>query len=320
MTTRSGVRALAAGAGVIAVLLAGCTSAGAQAAPGEPEWTFGALDEFMMRIGGVDLEAGADLEQSRHLAATRLREELVAACMTEQGFTYVPAVPPAPAGPARTEADGVPDQGTLAFAEQFGFGIADTSWMSAAGAAMPAWTNPNDEHVERMSEAERAAWEYALYGIGADGHGEDWALGGCLGEALEQTLQPPTAFAGLQEEAGRHWERVWSDPRVAEVDAAWASCMIDHGHPGWQSPVDLHSGLSDEFSERYASAGAEARAGFAEREIALAVASETCRAQVSHGETVYSINHDLQRQFVDRHEAELEAWAQYEESRRAQFQ
>lgn len=54
---------------------------------------------------------------------------------------------------------------------------------------------------------------------------------------------------------------------------------------------------------------AEVRA-FTEREIATAVADAGCKAEVGYDDGYREINHEHQQEFVDRHRAELDAWAE----------
>lgn len=83
-------------------------------------------------------------------------EELVAACMAEAGFTYEPRTPPA--GDDGDTSELAPDE----FASEFGFGFTTLEGDGASADETP--DDPNQAKVTEMSEAERAAWDEALWG------------------------------------------------------------------------------------------------------------------------------------------------------------
>lgn len=169
-------------------------------------------------------------------------QELVRACMTEQGFEYTPVVQPAGAF-----SFGPQDQET--FVKEYGFGI--STYYGAVDDPVTATTgfvDPNQETVNAMSESEQTAYYEALYGSEDDQTGStiiDEETGeevvmmtgygaGCQGEASTEVYGDPseseelyTQVEPIYQELG---ERVEADPRVVEANQSWSSCMTDVGY------------------------------------------------------------------------------------------
>lgn len=98
-STRGRLALRAGSAAVVALLLAACTAStgatpGADDAPEPWAWVYGPLDDFLVRIGR-SWRPPEDRDESLELTIAQSIEidELVAACMAEQGFTYLPAIP-----------------------------------------------------------------------------------------------------------------------------------------------------------------------------------------------------------------------------------
>jgi len=324
-----------------ALLLSACATEVADAA--ELEWAPGPLDEYQARIFGFNHgESEEDVLAREHATVTQL-ENLIAACMAEQGFEYVPNVA------ATSTVVTAHDTGweSREFTERYGFGIS-TDVNPHATTAVADLHNPNDEILARLSDSEREAWHVARDG---ELQLDDWdpERAGCFGQALLATS--PLAgsgehqFTALERELSTHLDHVRSDPRIVQLNADWSSCMIDSGFVGLSSPGELSHSLWDEWDSLNGSnnaqllaaladwdwhanpdgpaefqtlqqSGPAARAAFTEREIALAVASWDCNAALNRTAIEREVDHELQAEFVERHGAELEAWAAYEEARR----
>jgi hypothetical protein len=293
---------------------------------------------YLAQIYGYDLAPDAQAQQAAD-ADTRARllrsEELVAACMREQGFDYTPQDLY-----AQVTGDGTgPDAawGTREFAEQYGYGVSTDPWGTAEDA--PDAPDPDADARAAMSDAERAAYDEALHGPGQDDPDAayDWSTGGCTGAAQHEIdtteRQDPGEHAALEEEITRALEAVWSDPRIARVDAAWATCMADAGYPeqttpgaaqstlmpawstvqGWDDPA-YQAALegwdydADPAGPSLAPPDPAAVAEFTAHEIAMALADLDCQDAVDHDATTREVDHALQQEFVDAHRAELDAW------------
>lgn len=196
-------------------------------------------------------------------------EELVATCMVNQGFEYVPAVVP-----VDTE-DFVFDEEE--YARERGFGISTSEWLTDGSTGVDGvsvdftvesgsaeqWVDPNDAIVEALSDSEREAYNNALYGEPTDlEFGSDlsdpesetaddiWGRG-CMGEADREI------YGGVDEvyqEIGPMFEelqqRIESDPRVVEARQKWTACMADRGYD-FQTVEELWERGLDEISTRY---------------------------------------------------------------------
>jgi hypothetical protein len=216
--------------------------------------------------------------------------------------------------------------GTEEYAAEHGYGMS-TSFDPAAEGETDEWVDPNADYVAGMSETEQAAYYAALFGeqaMSAEG-GEvpqgDWTTQGCQGKAQHEVYEQGQAWAdpefeSLQEEMTALYERAASDPKVAEADAAWSECMADAGYPDLAKPEDALTALSDEFGTLMSGTTEEAPepdpaavAEFKEKEIATAVADARCKESTGHDKKAKEVQFALEQEFVDQHEAELEAWA-----------
>lgn len=344
--SRTRMRAATTALAAATLLLAACSSA--ESAAASADWVPGPLDEFQARIFGWSTDPNQQETQqeaqARMDADGRRIEELVAACMAEYGFTYIPRDDAGGTVIFGDELD-VP-WGTREFAETYGFGVVNDPWNNREEQPVDEpieWFDPNQETVDAMSDAERDAWNEALWGPPQEDGEWDPMQAGCQGRAQHEVHNPGAAdeqFAALQAEMDTLWERMQTDPRITAVNAEWASCMADAGHPGLPGAHELNNLLWEEWrvvqrwdqhDEIFMSWDWEANpdgptempepdpaevAAFAEREIALAVADFDCRQSVDFETVFQDVNHDLQQQFVDRHRAELEAWAEHAEARR----
>lgn len=195
------------------------------------------------------------------------QQELVATCMTNQGFEYVPAVVPIDGQ------DFVFDEEE--YARERGFGISTSTWLTDGGStsadgvtvefgsAPDQWEDPNQAIVEALSESEREAYNNTLYGeiselefssdLSDSESGptdEDLWGGGCMGEAAKEVYgMADEAFRELESLFDELQQRVESDPRVVEASEGWTACMADRGYD-YQTVDELWTGL-DEYHNRY---------------------------------------------------------------------
>lgn len=358
---------LAATMATIALFATACTGGGTTgSAPGanDPnggtggttsgvEWTPGPLDEFQSRIFGWSTDPAQQETQAEAQARIdregREDQEMIAACMAEQGFLFNVRTENFGSVIFMDELDG-PAWGTREFAEIYGFGMANDPWAQqrdeiGISDSEVVWVDPNQELLDSMSDAERAAWEEALWGAPQDGDTWDPMLAGCNGQAQaarwpEQNVD--AQFVTLQNEMDLVWQQMQNDPRLTARNAAWATCMASAGYPGFADLNALHQSLNDEWglvqgwvqnneiwgnwnwdlhpegpdeSDLFEANPADID-DFGQREIALAVANFDCQQQVNWERIERDVNMDLQQQFVNQHRDELEAWAQFAEASR----
>lgn len=258
--------------GLLAGLLAGCTSDDAEVAPTpvvssdddaapapSPEPAVealprGPLDQLLDLVDQRSVES-----PEAQLARLERFEELVAACMAEEGFEYVPKDwregGTLPEAAEESAGHAIAGDLRIAAAARYGYGISTQSRFETPEPTGGVGTDPNADRVAAMSDAERRAWDLALTGPGqgeesASGQEPyDWTRHGCVGRAAhEQDAERPeeaarrdfddAAWSDLRDAIGALEESVPDDPRLAEVSARWSGCMNDAGYPGYAEPRD----------------------------------------------------------------------------------
>ncbi|GCE75822.1 hypothetical protein CBZ_08780 [Cellulomonas biazotea] len=280
---------------VLAVTAAACAGApgGGDEVPAGQEAEQAAssspLDAYWSQIGTL-----GDADRQRH----ETLERLVARCMTEEGFTYEP-VPYLP-----TSADALPGSGTLAWAREHGYGITTLAEAVSAAGGGTAGTDPNVATLNRMSDAERAAWTIAHRGAGAASTG-GWQQQGCRGQAEHQLAAAAlpgddAGYLALREAYDAEPFDAASDPAVAQALAEWAGCVAAAGHPA-ATPDAAQDLVRD--AQRAGTAKAELRA----LELAVAVADRTCQESTGYAAAVDAARAAHDQRFVDAHQAELDA-------------
>lgn len=348
MTITPVSRGLAAAAAATLLLLTACsagdepTASGTDGASSSDGPELGPLEEYMLKAGGNGLagttvvRAGDD--QSDLDESNRTMENLVAACMSEQGFDYTPS---GNSGISVSTTDGDEldvEWGSREFAEKYGYGISTDPWgmesaQSAADGAVAG--DPNEELLASMSDTERAAFETALYGapredvarlsVGVVG-GEDeydWRNAGCLGAAqhevysAEGPAEDDARFAALQEEIAAFWQSAETASERVSLEAEFAACMADAGFASVTSKQEAMQPILTAYQELLAT-GDGTRSGvdttkldeFRAGEIEQAVADWTCADDIDYEARLSTSSHRLQQEFVDQHKPELEAWVE----------
>lgn len=255
----------------------------------------------------------------------RRSEEIVAACMREQGFEYTQQDMSAVTETIEEDQEDADRYGTEEYAAENGYGMSTSYDTTAEGEQ--EWVDPNADYVAGMSEQEQAAYYAALFGDQAaaaesEAPAGDWTTQGCQGKAQHEVYEQGQAwadpeFASLQEEMTALYERAASDPKMAEANSAWAACMADAGYADYATPEDAVNAVSEEFSTIMSATTAEAPepdpaavAEFKEKEIATAVADARCKASTKHDEKAREVQFALEQEFVDQHKAELDAWSE----------
>ncbi|NKY11542.1 hypothetical protein [Cellulomonas hominis] len=353
MTRPTAARLALASVSCVALLLAGCSGGGGGDGDKKSsafEWEPGPLDAYQARIYGYSLDAEEQSQeelQAQSDEQNRRVEELVAACMQEQGFDYIPN--DQNSGQVFTGNELDVDWGTVEFAEKYGYGISTDPWGNE-DIEPTEWVDPNQEYVESMSESEQLAYQEALWGPtqeyveGEEPQEYDWTQSGCYGAAQHEVYEgglEADDFGSLQDELSTFYETVQADPRMAELNAKWASCMADAGFDGVTDMNESTQPLYDEWSAMQGwedpeyqalmetwdweaepdgppqpEPDADELAAFTKKEIAQAVADFGCQEKVEYSKTQMEIDHELQQEFVDAHRDDLEAWASAAEAKR----
>ena len=284
---------------VIAVVLAlaGC---GGAAAP-EPEgMDNGSLGDYFAEALGMSEYGRAQWDAE---------QELIAACMSDAGFEYIPQPF------TDTSVVTVTTERTRESVAETGWGIIPTDLTPYEPEAPP--TAPNDVYYESLSDSAQAEYEVALQGQVPDGASSEMAPEdmGCWGRAIAQQQQTsPWAidgFESLQAEMQGRWEQILAQPVYVAALERWSICMGDVGYPGLTVLDDAMQLVENKFEEEFP--------GFTYRlddprlpelaawEREVAVASYDCEVAADTGEAVAQAQTDWETAFVTDHEDELAA-------------
>ena len=328
-----------AGAAALVLSLAAC--GGGAKAPGSASETPepGPLDAYFEKMYGDTSQEDADAQQMRV-------EEIVAECMSEQGFEYTPVDYSSMTGASFEPEELEFEWGTKEFAEEFGYGATTDPYGGQEEVAPPEdveeFVDPNQEYVMAMSETEQAAYNAAMYGeqsmepVDPEAEVEwNWETAGCQGRAQHEVYEGGNGmeddeFTALQDDMNAMWESSMADPRLADANTEWASCMADAGYPGFSAVGDGETSIYDQVNALWETAyptdpaeaegmteedymaiqeGIEAQlAEITPVEIETAVADFDCREKAGYDKVQREVNLEYQQEFVDAHKAELDAW------------
>ena len=312
----------------LAVALSGCTpDSGAK-----DQSEAGPLAEYLSA-----LYDGEEYTQERLDAETAKTEELVAACMTAEGFEYQPNVQNGSTFISSDQEPDGPEWGSVEFAEQYGYGFTDSPGMAEQPDDAEVYVDPNEEYVNSLSESEQQAYSETLYGppqteesLSEDGSYEyDWKTAGCQGAAQHEVMQDANGamaaqedpaftdlFTSMNEMYGKLYDTENPTTEMRELFDRWASCMSDAGFGEFTSPDDAQNTVAMENSELY-SAGTDGEEWvepnsdqlqeFKKREIEVAVADATCKKQTSYNDEFQKITFAVEQEFLDAHRSELDA-------------
>jgi len=320
------------GALALAFAVTACSPAAAENAHSEeaaPAAVQGPLTEMLNGALGLNVTPA---EQERQWAEqNRRQEELIAQCMTEAGFEYIPNLP--------TSTTNVADLFRMDDREwvaQFGYAMVRTPW--DATDAKTERTNPNDAYTASLSVAELAAYNDALFGSLADVNyvGSDnaddiqtmLANGGCWGAAQDQVISESAASALYTDEFAPLTDAImafFDDQRqeITEADRQWVTCMADAGHTGFQRQSDAEASIEAAYDNILASFNWDAwdveafgypsaanntdLANLADKEVTLAVADFDCRVATNFDASRGAFQVEAEKQFVADYRAELDA-------------
>lgn len=315
------------------LLLAGC--AGADGGGGR-SYEDSPLSQYMAAVWGGGDESPEDM-QARYDDESRVREELIADCMAEEGFEYVPVLDNGGVVYSSDDEENPWDPDSREWVAQWGYGF--VNWPGRddqpTDEEMEEWTDPNQEYVESLSESEMTAYYEALQGpqpseedMAAMEEGTyeyDWTTSGCYGAAENETMgEDPyqsDEHAPLVEAMDALWEETSAHPDQVDLDAAWSTCMADAGESGFTTQVDAQNSIMEEQNAFYENQepsedGEWVEPDFTElgeREIELALVDLDCRKETDYRSKQLDIQFSLEEQFIEEHKAELDAFiASYE--------
>lgn len=324
---------------LIAAATLALTGCGGDAGGGELSWEDSPLQKYFSEVFTDGLAPDATDEERQRFYAEQQRkmEELVAQCMTEQGFEYVPYTPPVenPVPVEDTENMWRPDDKD--WVEKYGYGAANNPWQERAPEPEPMpepgqeFQDPNQEYVESLTESERDAYYEALHGKqqepepGEDFVEYDWEKAGCYGRANHEVNGDnpwdDPANKPIIEAMERFWQNMYNDPAFAALDGEWAACMTENGFGGFSKQADAQDSIYQQLNKYWENApqgeGEQdptfgtmkdpAYAAIAEQEIPLALADLTCREKTDYRQQQLKIQFAAEEQFIADNKEELDA-------------
>lgn len=302
----------AAGCGVL-LLLTGCSGDEAPSAAGDEQQAT-PLTEYYEKL--FPEQSSEELD-----AQMRESEALVAACMQEAGFEYIPR-DSATDGSAVQEAD--EEYGTEEYAAAHGYDI--TTFDPESEPVAEEMVDPNEEYVSSMSETEANAYYETLYGgmtaeeydPEAEAPVYDWTMAGCTGKAEHESgagaLYTDPAFLSFQADTEALYERAQKSPETEALRAEWADCMADAGYADYSSPEDAVDDISERSNALYENVSESdpmpdeaAMEELRQIERDTAVADYRCQEKVDYADTSLAIMAEFEQEYVDTHRAELDA-------------
>lgn len=279
-------------------------------------------------------------------------EEVLAVCMAEAGFEYVPDR----AAGMVTGGVALGMEGPFPEAEDYGYGFSlegpDGTSPQLWQDAVPSETDANEAYRLALSPQAQAE-----YGIAMDGDfseyspffeqvmaGEleyDASRAGCSGRASQEVYPDgaagPAELAEVKEAVSAMWGRLQEDSRVRATLPAWSTCMQDAGYDGMTEIIDAVNRLPvifDEWQDTYADATAghtgvtdyevvkesipDALRELRDAEIALAVADATCREESGYVAAYLGAQADIAQEILDTYRADLDTWVAWAQDQQAE--
>lgn len=310
------VRTLAAlSASALVLALAACSPGGGDAA--EDEYS-SPLNDYLSAVWGGDLSEEDAMARAEE--ELRIREEIAAECMAEQGFDYVPVVDMGYTSSSGQEWE--PDD--REWVAQYGYGAVRSPGSDDVPDPDEQFVDPNQEYVESLSESEMTAYYEALYGpqpteeeLNDDGSYEyNWETAGCQGFADNETRasnpMESEEHKPLMDAINEFYTAMETDPALAEVDGEWVTCMEEAGYSGFSAQFDAQNSVYDELNAYYEGItdyveDDPALDEIAEREIDLALADLDCREATDYRERRQAVSVELEEQFITDNKTALEA-------------
>lgn len=243
---------------------------------------------------GTDEEWGAE-SRARMLAAA----EEMAACMTDEGFEYVPWV----MGGGGSDVARImrPEYATLdpvERARQIGYGFVLDALDYVQNPPV-AEADPNLAIRDALGDEARREYMKAA---------EACQMPDMTADEAAKFEDP--VYLELREDTNQVEAAIWQDPRVVTLDRAWSDCMADAGHPGFAySEIVNHISMRwEEWNSTRGGATAPDPAWFEElldEKISLAVADETCQADLDYVATHRAVQDELELAFIADREDDI---------------
>ncbi|MFS0712405.1 hypothetical protein ABC195_00870 [Microbacterium sp. 2P01SA-2] len=297
----------------LVLAMAGCTAADGSADSTEES----PLSEYFSAFYGGEM---SEEEQQAHFEKqNKEREELIAQCMQDEGFEYIPA----PANMSFSSGtEWKPEDRD--FVAQWGYGAVKYPDADAQVEPEQVTPDPNSDYVMALSESEQMAYYEALYGpspseeeMSEDGSYEyNWETSGCHGWADHELNgddpMQSDEFADVMDAITKFYETSATLPAMADLDREWAECMDAAGYPGFAAQADAQNSIYEELNGVYENStetGPDQATmdEIHEREVELALADLDCRKETDYRAKYQKAQFEAEEQFIADHKAELDA-------------
>ena len=239
--------------------------------------------------GTVEEQVGLDEDGIRVRQATV--ENLVRDCMKAQGFDYVPVDPAA----QQAGLTGVAGMSKDDFEKQFGYGITSLYEQRRKQAV----AGPNKAIRDSLSDADRKAYDHALYGDDATATfaeavdtGDYSRLGGCVKTATDQVFGGADVLSSLSTKLDELDQKIRADARMVKAVREWSDCMREGGYANLADQEDVDTVLKKKLEAIVGSPGETgtddydkaALTALQHEEVAMVTADKKCEKE--HVESV----------------------------------
>ncbi|MGL4339060.1 MAG: hypothetical protein ACRCSP_01355 [Rhodoglobus sp.] len=300
---------------VIALTLVGC-SANADSETEQLDASRSPLSKYMTVLSGNNSDSEAQKKE-----AHRRAQEIVAECMADQGFEYIPFLPYV----AEKKIAGEPEYETKGWISQYGYGI-------SAEPDPVVIIDPNQPYIDSLSAGEQSSYNEALgtaLAIGEEVNEEtgdaetSFKTSGCMGAAALEVgminVYQDKRYQPLIRKIDTLPEKVQSSRSLAALNPKWAACMAEAGYSSFEIKSDAPRAIVVKIDALIeASKGQPSEQKLAElqkEEIAIALADFDCSEKVDYKNTTLKVQFDLEKQFIADNKAELDAMlAEYEQA------
>ena len=317
----------------LALPLAACSGGGDGG--NELSWEDSPLAEYWN--AGYDPNKTEEEMQAEMDAQNIEREELIAQCMTDEGFEYKPMENSGGRISFGEDVEWEPDK--KEWVEKYGYGIINSPYNEQmAEEPQPEqteWVDPNQEYLDTLSESEREAYSVALYGepmteeemeeasSGEDGGmvEYDWTQYGCQGYADNEVYGSSqdiwTQFEDLTTRMSELYTKVDESPEIEKLEADWSACMAEAGFD-FPKQMQAQESFYEELNKLYEGFTEEDWANgdpmkdnkdaqeIGKREVKTALADLECRNQTDYQDTRLKAQFALEEQFVKENKKELD--------------
>ncbi|QYH35454.1 hypothetical protein [Salinibacterium sp. M195] len=290
------------------LLLAGCSSTGERS--GELTYEDSPLYVYSTAL------YGGDRENDEYIAEANAAEELIAECMADEGFTYLPVDQTDNYSFDDSE---LADRNTEEWVAANGYGYNLTDEQQAAqNEEAENYVDPNQDYVMALSESEQTAYYEVLHGpqpTEEEMNDPDFSFEplGCYGTANSEVrgdqIYSDPQYKNLIDSMSKLWEEQQETPEMKKFNAEWSSCMADAGHPDLATKDAVYDFMNAQSEEAWADGvelSKEKRTELRDQEIDLALADFHCSEDLDFEQKTLAAQFKLEEKFVAENKAELD--------------